>query len=93
MGQKTSIYLTTADQERVQASGLPLVELIRYGLDTVEGRSVNTVSFTATAGAGGGGGGAGGLGAATIKGTSSCKHPAARVHKGLCGACGVHVDR
>ena len=23
--------------------------------------------------------------------TADCKHPRARVHKGLCGACGVHV--
>lgn len=23
--------------------------------------------------------------------TAACKHPAARVHKGLCGACGTNV--
>lgn len=27
------------------------------------------------------------------KGGGACKHPAARVHKGLCGACGQNVSR
>jgi len=33
MGKRTSVYLTAADQARLEACGLPLPEVIRRGLN------------------------------------------------------------
>jgi len=41
MGKRTSVYLTGADQARLEASGLPLPEVIRRGLGACESRLVD----------------------------------------------------
>ena len=110
---KTSVYLSTGLAARVKASGVPLSELVRRGLDAHLAPELETVLTMLRAE----------LAAvhapalervpaiaATVSmhaqarseeerpagrmqepAASACTHPKARVHKGLCGACGQHA--
>lgn len=86
-GQKTSIYLTEEVAQRVRASGLPLPELVRRGLDAgqppelevIIRRVVREELAEDRRGRGAG-----------VE-EQACKHPAASVEDSVCRNCGADV--
>jgi len=89
MGRKTSVYLSDEISGRVKASGLPIAELVRRGLDAGEPpeleatlRRVIRQELASP--------GHAGLPAQPAD-DEECPHPKARINKGLCGNCGTYV--
>ena len=86
MGSKSSVYLTDEMAARWRATGLPLSEILRRGLDAGEPPAIEVIvrrvirEELAEAGS-----------PRERAGPPDCPHPKARVHKGLCGACGTHA--
>jgi hypothetical protein len=84
VGKKTSVYLSDELAGRVKASGVAPADLIRRGLDAGQPEPLETLLRRV-------------LRAVLDEWASEhaaqqdCPHPQARVHKGLCGACGTCV--
>ncbi|HEV2255380.1 MAG TPA: hypothetical protein VGS06_19540 [Streptosporangiaceae bacterium] len=82
MGRKTSVYLSDELADRVKASGVAPAELIRRGLDAGEPEPLEAMLRRVLRSV-----------LDERDAGQDCLHPPARVHKGLCGACGTYVGR
>ena len=79
-GKRTSVYLTAADLEQLEALGSPsLAVLIRLGMDTMIRNNTQIAEI--------------GPGKRRKAPKAGCDHPLARRDRksGLCGACGTNV--
>jgi hypothetical protein len=93
MGRRRSVYLSDDDDRRMAALQITLPAVIQEGLDSLERlrdwdeRKLPPAGTSDTAGPAG----SPGKGRKSRPSPEDCPHPRARVHKGLCGACGTHV--
>jgi hypothetical protein len=74
MGKRASIYISDYDSQRLLASGLSLIDVLRAGFDAIEHQPAKVTPRT--------------LARPTPALLPPCPHPRSRVHKGMCGACG-----
>jgi hypothetical protein len=88
VGKRTSVYLSDDLAAAVRASGVPLGELIRRGLEADIGRAIAQTAAAAQEP----------VPAAAVavttppKARRRCPHPGTRVIGGWCGECGVVVE-